>query len=163
MAQDEVFPSEEELFRIKNDKGYTARIDGLFFNARDNNNYTAQLQNTNTVCINFLGNSTKDKSGKFYKQVITLECSLVNDKLTPLRVVYDFAGKKYLGHESDIKLEVAKLEWNASKTGFALTAKLESVVKRPYDDGLMVVMNIKSRMADLDVVVAAPEKTVAEQ
>lgn len=163
IAQDDVFPSQEELFKIKNNKGYTARIDGLYFNARENNNYTATVQNPNLVQINLLGNSTKDKSGSLYKQGITLECSLENDKLVPLRVVYDLAGKKYLAHQGEIILEVAKLEWNASKTGFALSGNFETNVKRPMDDGLTVIMNVKVRMADLDVVVGSPEKTVAEQ
>ena len=163
IAQDDVFPSQEELFKIKNNKGYTARIDGLYFNARENNNYTATLQSSNIVQINLLGNSTKDKSGSMYKQSIMLECSIENDKLEPLRVVYDLAGKKYLAHQGEVIMDVSKLEWSPSRSGFTLTGSFETNVKRPLDDGLTVIMNVKVRMADLDVVVGSPEKTVAEQ
>ncbi len=163
IAQDDVFPSQEELFRIKDNKGYTARIDGLYFSARENNNYTATVQNSGIVQINLLGSSTKDKSGSSYKQGIMLECRLQDNKLEPLRVVYDLAGKKYLAHQGEIIFETKDVQWNASTTAFALTGNLETSVKRPMEDGLTVVMNIKVRMADLDVVVASPEKTVAEQ
>lgn len=163
LAQEEEtrFPTEEELFRIKNEKGFIARIDGLGFDAKGLESYVAQFD-SKLVKITLLGNSNKDSKGNVYKQRITLECRLYNGKIIPQRAVYEFNGQKYLSHAPDIKLNVEKMEFTPGRNAFALSGKFECTVERLNYEGLTVAMHLKCRMANMNVESVETTKDVAQ-
>jgi len=167
-------PHRSEQF--KNDGNITATVDGKVFDLRDANKYTAELKNVSidnavfssqkndkltrvTAAFKFYGMDFTDRQGNLYSENITVDYNFGDGALgepTNQRIVMNYEDQQYYNIPSETKITVTKLEWNADKTSFVMSASFDCLVHRWGMPGnAKQALHLTGKMENVNVTVPA--------
>ncbi len=159
--------------QFKNDGTITATVDGKAFDFREDNKYTAELKNTAvdknvfsaeksdakltqvTNALNFHGLNLHDAQGNLYTENIEFHYAFgegVTGVTVDPKVVLNYEDQQYFNVASETKIEVTKIEWNADRTAFVMSADFDCLMHRwGMPTSPKQAMHLKGKMENINV------------
>lgn len=111
-------------FATKPQPSFDAQIDGVQFNLKKNNNYSAQISpDGKTIQVTFYGNDVRDKQGNVYGSKLQVVYNLNDKGITGVNsVLLDYNNQQFANIASANVPVISKIKWNKNKTGLVLSA-----------------------------------------
>jgi hypothetical protein len=139
---------------------YSVTIDNAPFEARVDDNYTAQLiNNSKTASIVLVGKEVHDKNGNIFPSKITIDYTMRDDALGEVnveKVTYEYNNHVYNLVAGSAYMSITKMKWNADKRSAVMCADVFCKVKKDYiAEEFVPVFAIRGQLQNITILAPA--------